>query len=331
MQLTLNRPYVHHRAATAGHATPRWPGLLTGLVVSVAAACGTSSPAIDPTPDAMPATTVHMPSVTLAPGEETTRCVILALSNPAPQILRRVHSVIAGGSHHLIAYRVPAGTALQPTPVPCEPFADIVGGVSPVIIAESPDAEVVYPAGVGLAIEAHQLIKLEEHFINPGDASIESAGRVELTLSDPDPGLVAADLLFWGPQNFSIAPHARGSADYFHLVDPGVKVFALTTHEHHFGTLATIDRTASAEARGTELYRNTDWAHPPLATFEPALSFDGTQGLRLHCEWFNTSAREVPAGLSAVTNEMCFFWAYYYPSHGFQICNEDGCETIGAP
>jgi len=79
MQLTINRPSVP---------------LLAGLVVIVTAACGTSSPAIDPAPDAMPATTVHMPSVTLVPGEETTRCVVLELPNPAPQILRRVHSVI---------------------------------------------------------------------------------------------------------------------------------------------------------------------------------------------------------------------------------------------
>jgi len=55
--------------------------------------------------------------------------------------------------------------------------------------------------------------------------------------------------------------------------------------------------------------------------------FDGTQELRLHCEWFNTSGTEVPPGLSAVTNEMCFFWAYYYPSQGFQVCNERGCEV----
>jgi len=301
------------------------PSLVAGL--TLAAACGSSTPATDASPDAAGQTLrLEMPSISLAPSEETTRCVTLSLGNATPKLLRRVHSVIATGSHHLIAYRVPATTPLDATPTPCEPFADVTAGASPVIIAESADAELVYPDGVALPVDANQRIKLEEHFINPGDAAILSSGTVDFSLAEPDAALVAANLLFWGPQDFAIAPHARGAADLFHLVEPGVHIFALTTHEHHFGTLATIEQAPAATGAATELYRNTDWAHPPLKAFEPALSFDGSQGLRLHCEWFNTSGAVVPAGLSAVTNEMCFFWAYYYPSTGFQQCSEQGCQ-----
>ena len=316
-------------------ARPRYPraAMIAGLgfaLGSVVSGCGSSNPASpDATPDAAAnVTALHMPSVSLAPAQETTQCVVLQLSNDTPQMLRRIHSVIASGSHHLIAYRAPAGTPLQATPTPCQPFADITNGVSPVIIAESSDAEVAYPDGVGLPIEAHQLIKLEEHFINTTDAAIQSTGTVEFTLADPDPNLIAANLMFWGPQGFAaISPHATGSADFAHAVLANAKVFGLTTHEHHFGTLATVGLAASAQAASTELYRNTDWEHPPLKEFDPPLSFDGTQELRIHCEWFNSSDVPVPPGLSAVTNEMCFFWAYYYPSQGFQICNERGCEA----
>jgi hypothetical protein len=296
---------------------------LTGLAL---AACGSSNSTPDAAPDAGQVMRLDMPSVTLAPSQETTLCVTLSLSNPTPRMLRRIHSTIANGSHHLIAYRVSAGTPLQSTPTPCQPFADILGGASPVLIAESAEAEVVYPAGVGLPIAANQRIKLEEHFINAGDTTLHSTGSVELDLAEPDPSLVEANLLFWGPQKFAIGSHSRGSADLFHLVEPGVKIFALTTHEHHFGTLATIEQAATATGAGTELYRNADWEHPPLKTFSPPLVYDGSQGLRIHCEWFNTSDNIVPAGLSAVTNEMCFFWAYYYPSTGFQQCSEDGCD-----
>jgi hypothetical protein len=286
-----------------------------------------SSPSAPDAPSSGNVAMLQMPSVALAPAEETTLCITLPLGNDTPQMLRRIHSVIASGSHHLIAYRAPAGTPAQLTPTPCQPFADITNGISPVIIAESPDAQVVYPDGVGLPIEAHQMMKLEEHFINVSDAVVHSSGTVEFTLADPDPGLVAANLLFWGPQGFDpIAPHAAGTADYAHAAPAGAKVFGLTTHEHHFGTLATVALAANAGATATELYRNTDWEHPPLKSFDPPLVLDGTQELRVHCEWFNTSGAPVEPGLSAVTNEMCFFWAYYYPSQGFQICNEDGCE-----
>jgi hypothetical protein len=287
--------------------------------------CGGSDS--DPAPDASPpGATLQMPPVTLASGQETTLCVTLQLDNSTPQMLRHIHSSIAAGSHHLIAYRVPATTPLQPTPMPCQPFSDITSGAQPMIIAESAEADVVYPDGVGLPIEVHQVVRLEQHYFNSGDAAIQSSGSVTLDLSDPGPSVVAANLMFWGAQQFSISPHEASSADYFHVVTPGTHVFALTTHEHHFGTLATIEQAAAPQpAAGQELYRNTDWAHPPLKPFSPAIVFDGTEGLRVHCEWFNASEHPVTFGLSASTDEMCFFWAYYYPSHGFELCNEMGC------
>jgi hypothetical protein len=267
-----------------------------------------------------------MPQVALAPGQETTQCVVLELPNETPQILRRIRSVISHGSHHLIAYRVPDTTPLQPAAAPCVAFADVINGASPVIIAESAESEVVYPDGVGLELKAHQRIKLEEHFLNAGDAMINATGTVEFTLVDPQPAIVLANLMLWGPQQFAIDAHKTGSADYAHEVSAGMKVFGLTTHEHRFGTLATIGLATSVDGPATEIYRNTDWEHPPLKAFDPPLSFDGTQSLRLHCEWLNTSDQVVPFGISAATNEMCFFWAYYYPSQGFQQCAEQGCR-----
>jgi hypothetical protein len=306
------------------------------ILAAGAAACGTSpAPLLDGAvsdtalpgdgPEVIPANRLTMPQITLAPGEETTRCVVVEMANETPQMLRRIRSVLSTGSHHLIAYRVASGTALQPVPQPCFPFGDITAGASPVIIAESVDAEVVYPDNVGLPFAAHQRIKLEEHFFNASDAAIQATGAVDFTLVDPTPDIVLADLLFWGPENFGIDRHSAGSADFAHVVDPGIHVFGLTTHEHHFGTLATIEVATSASGTGTEVYRNADWEHPPLKTFDPPLSFDGTQSLRLHCTWFNTSDDPVTFGLSAVTNEMCFFWAYYYPSRGFQSCTDRGC------
>jgi len=323
--MTISTPLVHIRGATGRSRHGRTVRLAgAACVLGLLPACSSSS---EPPQDANAApTTLQMPAVSLAPGDETTQCVVIQMSNATPQMLRRIRTVLSTGSHHLIAYRVQADTPLQPVPTPCQPFADITRGVAPVIIAESIDSEVVYPDGVGLPFEVNQKIRLEEHFINASDATIQATGAVDFTLVDPQPGMMQADLLFWGPQQFAIEPHSAGSADFAHAVKPGVKVFGLTTHEHHFGTLATIELATSAAGAATELYRNTDWEHPPLKSFDPPLTFDGTQSLRLHCAWFNTSDDVVPFGLSAVTNEMCFFWAYYYPSQGFQTCTEDGCQ-----
>jgi len=315
----VRRPTVRSRPGRG-----RWRIAAACVIGALQAACGSSAMMVDA---AAAPTRLEMPSVALSPGDETTQCVVVQMANATPQILRRVRAVLSAGSHHLVAYRVPADTPLQPAATPCQPFADVTNGVSPVIIAESKDAEVVYPDGVGLEFEVNQKIKLEEHSLNASDAAILATGTVDFTLVDPTPDIVLANLLFWGPQQFAIDPHAAGSAELAHVVNPGVKVFGLTTHEHHFGTLATIELATDATGPATELYRNTDWEHPPLKAFDPPLTFDGTQWLRLHCDWFNNTDVVVPFGVSAATNEMCFFWAYYYPSQGLQICSEAGCRT----
>jgi hypothetical protein len=60
-----------------------------------------------------------------------------------------------------------------------------------------------------------------------------------------------------------------------------------------------------------------------MATFSPPLSFDGSQGFRYRCSWDNTTDTRLTFGESA-RQEMCFFWAYYYPSQGYRICVNPG-------
>jgi len=51
-------------------------------------------------------------------------------------------------------------------------------------------------------------------------------------------------------------------------------------------------------------------------------------GFNFTCTWDNTTSTDVNFGESA-TNEMCFFWAYYYPSKGAQVCVKAGNLVSG--
>ena len=42
-------------------------------------------------------------------------------------------------------------------------------------------------------------------------------------------------------------------------------------------------------------------------------------GFEFECSYMNTSNEEIGFGESA-NDEMCFFWAYYYPSKGSKVC-----------
>ena len=41
--------------------------------------------------------------------------------------------------------------------------------------------------------------------------------------------------------------------------------------------------------------------------------------MRFSCQYDNKSSQSVGFGESA-NDEMCFFWAYYYPSQGSKVC-----------
>jgi hypothetical protein len=262
--------------------------------------------------------TVHMPTVTVASGEETTQCVELLLGNTNAELVRHIHVSLAPGSHHLIFYRSTA-TAPAPTPTPCQPLGGIQTGSAPLFIAQATESDLVVPDNAGISIAANQMIRIEEHFLNITTAPIAGTATITVDSVPESSGLTPADLFFWGTRSISIPPHTAGTADFYNAVQTGVHVFGLTAHEHHFGTLTTITQAASATATGTELYRNTNWAEPPLRQYVPPIAFDGSDGLHLHCEYMNTSDATVRFGESAETDEMCFFWAYYYPSHGFDI------------
>jgi hypothetical protein len=325
---------------------------LLALLASTAAACASPVAAPDviapdaaqdaasdavATPDATPpfdgavphAFRVDFPPTAVNSGQETTLCVQLSLGNPTAQLVRHGHVTLAPGSHHLIVYRMPAGTSTYATPRTCGAFSGVASGAPAMMMAQASDSDLLMPDGVGLEIEANQVVRIEEHFINLDTATIQGTGTVTLDTIDPSDAVVRANMFFWGPLGIHVAAHTTGAVDYFRPVLAGTHIIAMSTHQHHLGTLAVVRQATSAAATdGTEVYRNTNWAEPPVRGYDPALLFDGTGGVQLHCEWNNTTSQPVVFGESAATDEMCFVGGFYYPSHGFEYCADDYCRSI---
>lgn len=62
-------------------------------------------------------------------------------------------------------------------------------------------------------------------------------------------------------------------------------------------------------------YESRSWADPPLVRFDEPLHVEDPTGLRLTCEWRNTTDGWVAFGLRA-TDEMCFGFGWYTPARG---------------
>jgi hypothetical protein len=240
-------------------------------------------------------------------------------------LVRRIQVSITAGSHHVIVYRSRA-TEERSELTPCRGLGGILEGTAPIFIAQQRESSMTFPEGVGLSVAENQMIRLEEHFVNTSPGPLVAGARVTFDLA-PAEGLTRADMMFWGTQNINVAPRSMGRSEFFRPALPGVNVFGLTSHTHQFGTLATIEVATSLMGAGREVHRNTEWEDPPLTLFAPPLRFAENEGLRLVCRYHNTSDMNVRFGESYF-QEMCFLWAYYYPSAGFHVCLDSLCRAL---
>jgi hypothetical protein len=298
--------------------------------MAAASACGGGETGSPGDAGAAGPLTAETGTIKLAAGQEITLCRTFRLGNGAPLLVRRITAELGTGSHHLILYRS-ADTQESPTPTECAPFGGIIGGGQvPIMIAQSAHDELSWPEGVALPIEAHQMVKLEVHFLNTtaSDLEVRAEAKLEGVTEEPGEELAKSDISFWGTTKISIPPNStQDTGVLFQSGIAGTRAFATTTHQHRLGTRFQVWYAASeaADPSTTEpLADTTNWAEPPLYPLDPALSFDGQNGLEYRCEWKNPTSTTVTFGESAL-QEMCFLWVYYYPSHGFDVCIDGTC------
>lgn len=274
-----------------------------------------------PPPPVADTRTVGIGPLHLEPGDERTVCVDVRLGNPGPVAVRGYRSHLADGSHHMIVYRTDLPEE-RLEPYDCDPFLGALdlfgGGGAPIYMTQKHEDGLAFPDGVAMELDADQMLHLEAHYIDATGGPLEGMGTLELDLVAVDSGYTPAHLMFWGTTDITVPPGESGSASFWARVPIGRKIFGLTTHTHQWGTSASISRATSRTDPGRELYRNDLWSEPPFELFDPPLEFDGSDGLRLDCAYFNGSRSTVRFGESA-NDEMCFFYAYYYPGRGFDL------------
>ncbi len=131
-----------------------------------------------------------------------------------------------------------------------------------------------------------------------------------LFIGNPDIKLMPRSTHVLGPSFFEI-PHELS----------GVKFFAMTGHEHQLGTNVQVATATAYDDPGKMVYDIPGWlwSEPKTEVFETPFTVPDSGGFQFTCSWNNTSDDQVSFGESA-NAEMCFFWAYYYPSQGARVC-----------
>ena len=255
-------------------------------------------------------------------GTESTQCVVKRLGNDGRLFVNEIHNELGATSHHFIVYRV-NGTEEQPEPFSCDPFEDTFTD-APLIITQRADDRLRLPQGVAYALEPNQMVRLELHYINVTEAP--QMAEATSTFVSIDEGDVEneADIMFMGDTTFGEIDGLTTFGPRFLKVPSrlnGVSYFAITGHEHQWGTDVYVEATTGEGAAGDPVYDvdNFRWDEPETVTFDPPFKVPDGGGFNLTCSWNNTSDSPVFFG-TRVDDEMCFFWAYYYPSQGPVVC-----------
>jgi hypothetical protein len=306
------------------------------FLLLAAMACGTETAGddgVDPPPLTGDKYSLRYGPITVAPGMEDTQCVKLRLSNTAAIKVHQMRNILSGGSHHLIVYKDDDPASVEtPTPYPCQPFTgalNLTGMVAPVMITQKAEDALTLPDRVAYTFAPNQMIRIEMHYLNSSDTPLEVSATSEFYAVPGSEIDHEANILFIGTPDINIPAGATMDVQtYFtpsraQLDLAGAKFFAITGHTHKHGLSVAVSTATSSTGTRTSVYAPSpfEWSEPETTVHRPEFSVpDGLQsGFDIKCSYHNTSNTTVRFGESA-NDEMCFFWAYYYPSKGSHVC-----------
>jgi len=269
---------------------------------------------------------VSIGPISIEPGRENTQCVVKRLDNPAAIHVGTIRNVIASSSHHLVVYRT-NDTTEQTTPFDCTPFLDTLDPArgSPLMITQKHEDVLDLPQGVAFSMAADQMVRLELHYINTTTDPVDVTATATFEVLPDAEFKHEAEFLFIGNPDISLPPRSQAVLGPTYFALPAefaeAQFFALTGHTHRFGTNVTVATAPSQSGADTLVYdvANWSWSEPETVRHDPAFQVPSGGGFRFTCEWNNTTSSTIPFGESAM-REMCFFWAYYYPSKGAKVC-----------
>ena len=277
--------------------------------------------------------------LTVPAGTDATQCVVLQLSN-ADEIY--VHQLHVTGAHHMIVYRDDVDQTESATPSDCTPFSgalDPSGMVAPLMVTSHHDDELTLPDGVAYRFAPHQMIRIELHYINSGDSPTQESATAEFYAVDKSTIHDEAGVMLIGTPDVALPPNATATVDQAFVpsqADPDLvdaSVFAAAGFTHQYGTAVGV----SGMGQRAPIYapQSFEWNAPSVTTIDPPLAVAADQSFDVACSYYNSTAGAIGFG-SSPADEVCFFWAYYFPATTARVCVHDAaagdvCCPGGAP
>ncbi|HEY6039929.1 MAG TPA: hypothetical protein VIV58_36860, partial [Kofleriaceae bacterium] len=232
--------------------------------------------------------------VTVPSTVEDTQCVWLRLGNDQPIKVHQMHNSLSISSHHLIVYKDDQDQTEQTTPTPCQPFTGALntsGGIMPLAITQKHDDEISLPDGVAYTLDAHQMVRLEMHYINSTDTDQMATATVDLFAADPATIHDEAGILFAGSIDINVPAGGQQTLHQFLTLPAALNlstshIFAITGHEHKLGTDVEVNVAPSRTGPMTSVYAPNpfEWAEPLTQVQSPDFAVPQGGGFDFTCK-----------------------------------------------
>jgi Copper type II ascorbate-dependent monooxygenase, C-terminal domain len=263
--------------------------------------------------------------------------VTVRLGNVPAIHVGKIHSQLGSGTVQMVLYAV-TDTTEQTTPVDCTPFAGVyqasqMASMTALTVVQNPDETLTFPTGIGVALAANQMMRIELHYANLGTAPMTAQATVTLSTMPDASFQTAASLLVVSEGSFTVptGTYTLGPTFFpFPSTFVGAKFFAVTSEQHQWGTDVQVWKATSSSDPGTLGYQNTNPATPPLTPVAVPTAVVTGEGFKYECDWNNKGTASAPFGVNA-NQELCVVIGYYYPSQGPVTCFHSGSVFTCCP
>jgi hypothetical protein len=258
------------------------------------------------------------------PGREREVCqaVRLPISRPLDidRITVRMPSSATLASHHLAMFIADANASDLPLGGPVDNVGctgvggDIVGPILGFVQRLNGDV-IRFPKGVGVTIRPDQVLLLNSHYVNAGDAPVMLDLAVNFRKAKRRAIKRHAKSFQLGTLDIAVPAGGTGSATSEWAVPFPMTLVWASSHSHKHTTSVDVDALIGGVAR--PLVRTTSYAEPDFNYYEPSeLRLVPGDVIRWTCHYENDTDRLVTFGVTAA-DEMCF-------AVGFFLTDDDG-------
>jgi hypothetical protein len=175
-------------------------------------------------------------------------------------------------------------------------------------VAQAPNFEMTYPAGVGATIPTSIGFRMNMHYLNTTSETVHAQDRVTMYVAKPGIVTQHAGTIFYSQSSISIPATGQPyTATQTCNITQDMNLLSADSHMHQRAT------SFLATAAGMTLYTTTQWSDPTLKVYSPPIFLPSGTPITWSCTYVNDTGAALTFGESAMTDVMCIYQGSFYP------------------